>query len=164
MSEETTPDPVMEAVAAAVTQGRAGDVATARDALLATWQNVGPTGDAFHRCTVAHYLADLHDDPAEALIWDVRALDAADALTDRRAQEHHADLRVAGFYPSLHLNLADNFRRLGSFGAAGRHLGRARQHAQHLDDGPYGDSIRAAMSAVESATAERDTSPLAERA
>ena len=58
-------------------------------------------------------MADLYEDPAQALAWDIRALDAVDALTDQRVQEHHAALQVARFYPSLHLNLADNYRRLG---------------------------------------------------
>ncbi|MGW8554845.1 DNA polymerase III subunit beta family protein [Streptomyces tubercidicus] len=57
---------------------------------------------------------DLHCrllDPAQALAWDARALDAADAATEQRVQEHHAGLHIADFYPSLHLNLADNYHR-----------------------------------------------------
>lgn len=69
-------------------------------------------------------------------MWDVRALDAADALTDERAQQHHASLHVAGFYPSLYLNLADNFRRLGSFQAATAYINKAEQHSSTLPDGP----------------------------
>lgn len=96
----------MGAITTAVTLGHQGETARARQELLAIWEDLGVLGDSLHRCTLAHYLADLYPDPAEALIWDVRALDAASALTDHRAGEHHAGLEVAGFYPSLHLNIA----------------------------------------------------------
>lgn len=120
--------------------------------------DLGVLGDALHRCTLAHHLADLYADPAEALIWDVRALDAADALTDQRAQEHDAGLRVAGFYPSLHLNIADNLRRLGAFAAA-EHIGKAQARAGALPAGAYGDMIRAVIRGVGEAIAARDTEP-----
>lgn len=152
-----TPDPTMEAIGAAVALGREGDVESARRDLLAIWQQIGAAGDPFHRCTLAHYLADLYEDPAESLVWDVRALDAADALTEERAQQHHASLHVAGFYPSLHLNLADNFRRLGSFQAAADHLDNAERHTSALTDGPYGDFIRSAIQEVRQSIADRDT-------
>ncbi|WP_296388647.1 hypothetical protein [Williamsia sp.] len=105
----------------------------------------------------AHHLADLYDDPARALMWDVRALDAADALTDDWAQHHHASLQVAGFYPSLHLNLADNLRRLGSFDAAAEHLAAARERASALPDGDYGALIRGAIDGVGESVDRRST-------
>ncbi|MER8027588.1 hypothetical protein ABTZ78_01220 [Streptomyces bauhiniae] len=148
-----TPDPTMEAIGRAVEAGRAGDTAAAREELLRLWST---TADPLHRCTLAHYLADLHDDPAEALTWDIRALDAADILTEQRVQEHHADLHIAGFYPSLHLNLADNYRRLGSFKAATEHITEAQKHAPNLPHTPYGDLIRGAIQEVTEAIAVRD--------
>lgn len=153
----TTPDPTMELISAAVLRGRESDAGSARRELLAIWQRTGVSGDPFYRCTLAHYLADLHEDPAEALIWDVRALDAADALTDERARQHHASLAVAGFYSSLHVNLADDLRRLGAFRAAAEQIELAEQHAPALPDGPYGDTIRTAVSEIGRAVAERDT-------
>ncbi|EGD42500.1 hypothetical protein NBCG_03088 [Nocardioidaceae bacterium Broad-1] len=154
-------DPTMDAITAAVTLGREGDVTRARDDLLAIWADLGVSGDPLHRCVLAHYLADLYTDAAVALIWDVRALDAADALTDQRAQEHEASLQVAGFYPSLHLNIADNLRRLGAFEAATEHIGRAEEGADALPLGPYGDMIRAAIGGIGAAIATRDTAPRA---
>ncbi|MBU2695283.1 hypothetical protein [Pimelobacter sp. 30-1] len=156
-----TPDPTMEAIGDAVLLGREGDPEPARRALLALWRQIGVTGDPFHRCTLAHYLADLHDDPASALMWDVRALDAADALTDERAQQHHAGLRVAGFYPSLYLNIADNLRRLGAFEAAAEHIDRAEQHTSALPDDAYGTTVRSAVSEVRQAIDDRDPAPRA---
>ncbi|MFI6207895.1 hypothetical protein ACIBAI_16070 [Streptomyces sp. NPDC051041] len=160
----TTPtgsDPTMEAIGRAVAEGRAGDTAAARRKLLDLWSAIGVTGDPLHRCTLAHHLADLHQDPARALAWDVRALDAADAMTEQRLQEHHAGLRIAGFYPSLHLNLADGYRRLGSFDAAAEHIDAAREHAPHLPQDAYGALLRSAIGQVAEAIARRDT---AERA
>ena len=114
-------------------------------------------GDPFHRCTLAHYLADLYEDPAESLVWDVRALDAADALTEQRAQQHHASLHVAGFYPTLHLNLADDFRRLGAFPAAAEQINEAEKHTSALPAEPYGDTIRTAIREMAQAIAGHDT-------
>ncbi|MFD5710840.1 hypothetical protein ACFWHW_10650 [Streptomyces pharetrae] len=153
-----SPDPTMDAIGRAVAEGRAGDPASARRGLLDLWSRIGVTGDPLHRCTLAHHLADLCAHPAEALAWDVRALDAADAVTEQRAQQHHAGLRIAGFYPSLHLNLADNHRRLGSFEAAAEHVTAARESVPHLPDDTYGALLRTAIDQVAEAVAHRDTS------
>lgn len=153
----TTPDATMDAISQAVILGHSGDTDTARRELLSLWQQIGTAGDPFHRCALAHYLADLYDNPAEALIWDTRALDAADALSDDRAREHHSSLSVAGFYPSLHLNIADNLRRSGAFDTAAEHLRLAEQHTAALTDDAYGNMIRTAIIEVYDATRRCDT-------
>lgn len=152
-----TPDPTMEAIGKAVVLGREGETESARSDLLAIWQQIGVAGDPFYRCTLAHYLADLYEDPAEALIWDVRALDAADGLTDERAQQQDASFHVAGFYPSLFLNIADNLRRLGAFEAAAEHISNAEQRTSALSDDAYGNIIRTAIHEVHQAIDNRDT-------
>lgn len=159
MTATPATDPMMDAITTAVTLGHEGDTARARRELLAIWEDLGVLGDPLHRCTLAHYLADLHPDPAEALIWDVRALDAAGALTDQRAGEHHAGLQVAGFYPSLLLNIADNLRRLGAFAAAAEQISRAEERIAALPAGAYGDMIRTAIRGVRDAIAAHDTAP-----
>ncbi|MEU4955740.1 hypothetical protein [Streptomyces lavendulae] len=155
----TTPDPTMEAIGRAVAEGGAGDVPSARRKLLALWSTIGVTGDPLHRCALAHYLADLYEDPAQALAWDIRALDAADAVTEQRAQEHHAGLHIAGFYPSLHLNLADAYRRLGSFAAATEHIEAAQAQTSRLPRHSYGDLIRHAIHEVAEAITAQDRTP-----
>jgi hypothetical protein len=150
-------DPIMTDITAAVTLAHEGDAKTACTRLQDLWEQIGPAGDPFHRCTLAHYMADLYDDPAQALVWDVRALDAAAELTDERVQRHHSTLNIAGFYPSLHLNLADNFRRLGSFEAARNHIDAARQHQDALADDGYGTLIRGAISEIGEAIDQRNT-------
>ncbi|MFC4004523.1 hypothetical protein ACFS2C_23230 [Prauserella oleivorans] len=158
MSEvESKPDAVLSAIGEAVTAGRSGSVETARRRLVALWHEIGVAGDPLHRCTLAHHLADLYDDPARALAWDVRALDAADALIDDRVERHHTNLGVAGFYPSLHLNLADDYRRLGSFEAAGEHIAAARRYGPELGDDGYGRLVRAAIEEVAQAITQRVT-------
>ncbi|MGW4324544.1 hypothetical protein ACWEKR_01490 [Nocardia sp. NPDC004573] len=156
-----THDPTMDAITSAVALGHDGRPNDARDALLAVWASLGPQGDPLHRCTLAHYLADLYDDAAEALTWNIRALDAADSLSDTRAQDYDRSLRVAAFYPSLHLNLADDYRRLGSFDAAQREIDAARTRLHTLADDGYGAMIRTAIEEVESAVRERRTEPRA---
>lgn len=153
----TTSDDTMNTITSAVALGHEGRPDDARDALLAVWASLGPQGDPLHRCTLAHYLADLYDDAAEALTWDIRALDAADSLSDDRAQTYDGSLRVAAFYPSLHLNLADDYRRLGSFDAAQRQIDAARARVYTLAEDGYGATIRTAVDEVESAIQERRT-------
>ncbi|WP_174189082.1 hypothetical protein [Nocardia barduliensis] len=152
-----SPDHTMNTITSAVALGHEGQPDEARDALLAVWASLGPQGDPLHRCTLAHYLADLHDDAAEALTWDIRALDAADSLSNDRAHSYDGSLRVDAFYPSLHLNLADDYRRLSSFGAAQREIEAARARLHLLTDDGYGATIRTAVDEVESAIRERRT-------
>lgn len=152
-------DDTMTAITQAVALGHEGRPDAARESLLALWNSFGPQGDPLHRCTLAHYLADLHDDAAEALTWDIRALDAADSLTNTRAQEFDAALDVSGFYPSLHLNLADNYRRLSSFTAAQRELAAARATLHTLPETSYGTMIRTAVDEVEAAIQAEDIRP-----
>jgi hypothetical protein len=145
----------MTQITAAVSAFHQGDRDSARASMVAIWREITPAGDPLHRCTLAHYLADMYDDAAQALMWDTRALDAADALSDERAQRHHATLSVAGFYPSLHLNLADNLRRLGSFTAAAEHVEAAKERIDSLADDEYGSIIRTAIAEVAAAIENR---------
>ncbi|MCG5435847.1 hypothetical protein [Micromonospora foliorum] len=145
MTDQATADPTMTRIMDAVQLGRSGAPAPARELLTALWDELGPTGDALHRCTLAHYLADLQDTTEAELSWDERALAAVSQLTDERAQRHLPSLQVQAFLPSLHLNLADCHRRLGNVGQAREHLARVGEHLAGLPDDPYGESIRAAV-------------------
>ncbi|TQF69387.1 hypothetical protein FK531_11700 [Rhodococcus spelaei] len=139
-------DQVMADVAAAQELANGGDRAGARTAFAELWERVGPDGDPLHRVTLAHYMADVQDDPAEELAWDLRALDAADSLTDERAQAHHSSLQVRGFYPSLHLNLAADYVKVGDEDAARAHLDAAESVSSALADDGYGATIRGGIS------------------
>lgn len=125
-----------------------GDRAGARERFAALWVRIGEDGDPLHRCALAHYMADVCDDPVDELSWDLRALAAADSLTDERAQEYHSTLAVRGFYPSLHLNLAEDYRKLGDHGAAKTHWELGQGTLGALGDDPYGAGIVEAYSAL----------------
>jgi hypothetical protein len=154
-------DETMAEIVAAVELGRGGARADARRRLTDLWDRVGPDGDPLHRVTLAHFLADLQDDVRAELRWDERALAAADDLTDERAQQYDAALRVRGLLPSLHLNLADCLRRLGDASGARQHLAEAAASIDELaDDDDYGRMIRAGLWHVRQALEAGSTQPL----
>jgi hypothetical protein len=137
------PDAVMQRVGEGIGLGARGERAAARRLLADLWREIGgELGDAFYRCAIAHSLADVHDDVEDELAWDLRALEAADSLTDARVTESGAGVPVAVFYPSLHLNLGDCYRRLGDIDRARDHLRRGRTALSGLPDDGYLAMIR----------------------
>ncbi|MGW1540585.1 hypothetical protein ACWCPM_10135 [Streptomyces sp. NPDC002309] len=147
--EQAAPDAVMTRIGQVVMLHHAGDREEARHRFLQLWAEIGEDGDPLHRCTLAHYMADTQDDPCDELVWDLRALGAADELGDERPAAHEGALAVRALYPSLHLNLAADYVRLGRSDAARTHLRRARGAAHALADNPYGDGVRAAIGRME---------------
>lgn len=158
--EQAAPDAMMTRIGQAVMLHHAGDREEARGRFLDLWGEIGDGGDALHRCTLAHYMADTQDDPADELAWDLRALAAAEELSEGSAAEPHQSLAVRAFYPSLHLNLAADYAKLGRSEAARTHLRRARGAAGALADDRYGDGVRAAIGRLELRL--RDTGTAAE--
>ncbi|MGC5041257.1 MULTISPECIES: hypothetical protein [unclassified Streptomyces] len=144
---QAAPDAVLTRIGQVVMLHHAGDREEARHRLLALWAEIGEHGDPLHRCTLAHYLADTQDDPADELAWDLRALTAA----EEAGQEA---LAVTAFYPSLHLNLADDYVRLGRCDAARTHLRWAREAAAALADDRYGEGVRAAIGRLQARLGE----------
>jgi hypothetical protein len=105
----------------------------------------GERGDPLHVCTLAHAMADVQDDVDQELVWDQRALAAADLLTDDRLAQAGLVLPVAGLYPSLHLNLSECNRKLGQLDRAREHLQQAEATIDALCDDGYGRLIRAGL-------------------
>ncbi|MFJ4468724.1 hypothetical protein ACIP2X_14720 [Streptomyces sp. NPDC089424] len=147
--EQAAPDAVMTRIGQVVMLFHAGDREEARQRFLQLWAEIGEDGDPLHRCTLAHYMADTQDDPCDELSWDLRALGAAEELSDDRPAAHEGALAVRALYPSLHLNLAADYVRLGRSDAARIHLRRARGAADALADDPYGQGVRAAIGRME---------------
>ncbi|WP_405935750.1 hypothetical protein OG338_02475 [Streptomyces sp. NBC_00726] len=150
---EASEDVFMTRIGQAVMLLHGGDREEARNRFAALWSEIGDEGDALHRCTLAHYMADTQDDPADELAWDLRALTAARALADEAAAEDRDAPAMRAFYPSLHLNLAADYLKLQRPGAARDHLDRARAASAVLaddatDDG-YGGGVRAAIGRLE---------------
>ncbi|MEU3416322.1 hypothetical protein ABZ760_34630 [Streptomyces sp. NPDC006658] len=142
--EQVAPDTVLTRIGQVVMLHHGGDREEARSRFLGLWAEIGEEGAPLHRCTLAHYLADTQDDPADELAWDLRALSAAQELADGRPGADPGSVR--GFLPSLHLNLAADYVKLGRAEAARSHLRRARSTASALADDRYGDVIRSAIS------------------
>ncbi|MGV9881251.1 hypothetical protein [Streptomyces sp. NPDC003006] len=147
--EQTAEDAMMTRIGQAVMLHHGGDREEAQDRFLGLWGEIGEDGDALHRCTLAHYMADTQEDPSAELAWDLRALSAADELTDERLNAHHQSLAVRGFYPSLHLNLAADYVKLDRPEAARSHLRRARGAVDALEDDGYGNGIKEAIARLE---------------
>lgn len=147
--EQAAPDAMMTRIGQVIMLHHGGDREEARSRFLDLWAEIGEDGDPLHRCTLAHYMADTQDDPSDELAWDLRALSAAEELTDGRIAEHHESLAVRAFYPSLHLNLAADYVKLGRTEAARTHLRRARAAIGALGDDSYGDGVRAAIGRLE---------------
>ncbi|MGK8504272.1 hypothetical protein [Nocardia asiatica] len=139
-------DDRMAEVFAAVRLGGV-DPAAGRRALEQLWDELGDRGEALHRCVVAHHLADLQEEAAEALRWDQRALAAV------FGPGVPLDEGLRGFLPSLYLNLADSHRRVGEFEVARMQLAIARGHLDVLASDAYGALIRARLRGVEDALA-----------
>ncbi|MCX4720929.1 hypothetical protein [Streptomyces virginiae] len=163
--QEASEDAVMTRIGQAVILLHAGDREEARNRLGEIWSEIGEQGDSLHRCTLAHYMADAQDDPADELAWDLRALTAA-ATADGPGEEPddgpgtgppqdgrpvreepHPAMRV--FYPSLHLSLAADYVKLQRPEAARIHLARARAATGALSDDGYGNGVRAAIARLE---------------
>jgi hypothetical protein len=144
--EQAAPDDVLTRIGKVVMLHHGGDREEARSRFLDLWAEIGEDGDPVHRCTLAHYLADTQDDPGDELAWDLRALSAAEELADGPGG---APSGVRGFFPSLHLNLAADYVKLGREEAARSHVRRARRAAGALSDDPYGDGVRAAIRRLE---------------
>ncbi|MFI9757509.1 hypothetical protein ACIHFB_06155 [Streptomyces sp. NPDC051963] len=147
--EQVAADAVMTRIGQVVILHHAGDREEARHRFLDLWAEIGETGDPLHRCTLAHYMADAQDDPSDELAWDLRALTAADELTDERLAQHEGAPAARALYPSLHLNLAADYVKLGRSEAARAHIRQARGAVDALGDDPYGDGVRAAISRLE---------------
>lgn len=142
---DDAPDPGDETMArinAGIMALHGGDREGARARFEALWAELGEDGDPFHRCTLAHYMADAQDDPHAELRWDLRALAAADALDDARVKAYHASLALRAFYPSLHLNAGEAHRKVGDHAAARRHALAAQDALAALPDDGYGQLIR----------------------
>lgn len=127
-------DAVMTRIGHAVELGQRGERQNARQLFPELEEQIGPDGDALHRVALAHAMADVQDDARDELAWDLRALQAADAVTDERAAQAGVAGPVTGFYPSLHLNLGEDYRKLGDLPAARRHFELGQVAAAVLGD------------------------------
>jgi hypothetical protein len=129
---------VAKVVAEARTHREAGDRAEAMRLLEECLAQARGAGDDLLACYVLHDLGHTETEPTAQLGWHLDALAAADAVGDQR---------VAGFYPSLHLNLAITYRALENRERTREHLDAAEDTLPQLayPDGDYGRFIRSGV-------------------
>lgn len=144
----TDVDPVLQRVSDAATLGKR-DAPAARQILQAAWEEAdGAEQGPLHRCAIAHAMADLQDDLAAELSWDLRALEAAYLISDEDAARAGLPGTAQSFYPSLHLNLADVYRRLGENHQASEHVRLGLQTLRNLPRDGYGQMLRDGLNRV----------------
>jgi len=137
------PEAVMVDIGRGIELNQRGEREAARELFLEVWHQIGgEDGDPFHVCALAHSMADVQDDVNDELLWDQRALAAADLVTDARAARAGVTSPVAAFYPSLHLNLGECYRKLGDLDCAREHLQHSQAAMGTLADDGYGRMIK----------------------
>jgi hypothetical protein len=90
-------------------------------------------------------MADLQPDAVEELAWDLRALEGALEVDDERLMSARMIGTAEGMLPSLHLDLADVYLRLGDLDRAGAHVRSGRESLPALLDDGYRDMINGAF-------------------
>jgi len=136
-------DEMMGRIGQGMQLGQQGEREAARLVFAEIWNDIGgESGDPFHRCALAHSMADVQADVREELAWDLRALEAADLITDERAARAGVAGPVAAFYPSLHLNVGECYRKLGDLDRALDHLRQGQAATEALGNDGYGQMIR----------------------
>ena len=94
--------------------------------------------DPYEACIAAHYVARHQEEAASVLHWNQLALDYADAVGDER---------VAGFYPSLYLNLGWSHEQLGNWMEAQRYYDLAAEGVDLLPAGSYREVVAQGVAA-----------------
>jgi hypothetical protein len=150
-------DPIWDEIQAAAAILHKGERALARERFGAIWARIRTSPEPLHECFLSHFMADAQDDLADELSWDLRALAAAERCTEGDEGRYRktvpdvdrGGLTVAGFFPSLHSNLADVYLRMGERAAALEHLAHARAAALGMPDNPYSAMVRRGLDRLE---------------
>jgi hypothetical protein len=123
------------------------------------WESID-LDDHAARCVAAHYIADAQDTLTGEVAWDETALREVELTSDTDLQAIDPSLRVAGFLPSLHLNLADGYRRQGRFEDAEGSLAACAEFDFALDGAgsEYAETVRAGRARLAARIAARDSS------
>jgi hypothetical protein len=149
--------PEMKEILEAVTMLNV-DTEGGRARLLQLWEELEPQGNPLQLCALAHFLADTEADAAGELEWDLRALEAATG--SREAEDREAVPPIPESYlPSLHLSVANGYRRLGDLARARRHARFASHHVGALSDDAYGNFVRGGLRRLQAALATAGDAP-----
>jgi hypothetical protein len=107
-----------------------------------------PAAAALPLSMVAHLLADLQDDPAEELRWDLASLRALAPVWEQCTDGRLYDAACRSL-PSIYLSLALAARKCGDIGGAREYLRRARLIFPVLPESRYTDDVDASISTLE---------------
>lgn len=113
-----------------------------------------------HLCVLSHHMADLQDDPAEELVWDLRALDAGRRACDADIGRVDESLTIAQLFPSLHLNCADAYLRLGDCASCAVHVQAGLAFLDELPNGAYKTMVKRGLDRTSEALRLRLPEPL----
>jgi hypothetical protein len=149
-------DNTLQHMAKYIALGQQGDRMAARTGLEQLWEN-STDADPVTKCGLAHSLADVQDSPQAELVWDLRALTSALDASDGEVNDLGMTQGTAGLMPSLHLNLADVYRRLGQLEVARGHALQARHALGDVETNPYFDTIAEATERVIGKVDHRNT-------
>lgn len=130
MGNRMDPDnPVVKLCAQGMQAEAQGKMDEALSLFQQAWQ---ASQDDYEACIAAHYVARHAETPEAALHWNLVSLERA----DRAGGE-----AVAGFYPSLYLNLGWASETLGDRQAATRYYALAAESLAALPPGPYQEMV-----------------------
>lgn len=107
-----------------------GRAAEAKELFERAWE---AATDDYEACIAAHYLARHQESAEETLAWNEESLRRAELVGGER---------IAGFLPSLYLNLGHSNEELGDAEKARAYYLLAEEHLTAVPDGEYGDMIR----------------------
>jgi tetratricopeptide (TPR) repeat protein len=110
-------------------------------------QAFAESSDDFEACIAAHYVARHQATVEDELDWNFRALERANLVGDER---------VRSFYPSLYLNLAHSFEKVGRTGEACELYTTAATRLEGQPDSPYTQLIRSGIAAGRQRTCSAD--------
>jgi len=147
----TVVDPLVSELLAIIEGLHGGERALARERFDELWARMRGH-DVVVECVLCHYMADAQEEPLEELRWDRWALERAMAAqaTQGGWKEPPTDPRLAaltpeGLLPSLHLNLAADYEKLGDLQQARAHLQQAQQWVDALPTTGLGELTRQAI-------------------
>ena len=123
-------NPIVKLCARGMEAETTDNLTLARELFDQAWS---AASDDWERCVAAHYVARHQDTPESTLHWNEECLRYADAVGDER---------VAGFYPSLYLNIGHSRETLGELDLAAAAYAKAEGCMETLPPGPYADMVR----------------------
>jgi hypothetical protein len=113
--------------------------------------------DPLHNCIFAHYMADVQNELEKELYWDLKSLEYLDKLTDERLKQFNPTLNQKGFYASVYLNIAEDYRKSNMIESSKKYINLAEKSIHELDDNGYGNMIKQGIERIKEKIRNRTT-------